>query len=39
MMCPVCKSGITQDKLIPIFTKENTADPRKNNDNKAAGAG
>lgn len=29
LVCPVCKSGINKDKLIPIFTKENSADPRK----------
>ena len=27
-MCPVCKSGITKEKLIPIFTKDNDKDPR-----------
>ena len=29
LVCPVCKSGITKEKLIPIFTKENSNDPRK----------
>jgi len=28
LVCPVCKSGITQEKLTPIFTKDNTEDPR-----------
>jgi hypothetical protein len=28
LVCPVCKSGITKEKLIPIFTKENAGDPR-----------
>ena len=27
--CPACKSVITQEKLVPIFTKGNTEDPRK----------
>jgi hypothetical protein len=27
-VCPVCKSGINKDKLIPIFTKEGNQDPR-----------
>lgn len=28
MVCPVCKSGISRDKVIPIFTRENNNDPR-----------
>lgn len=28
LVCPVCKSGISQDKLTPIFTKDNNEDPR-----------
>jgi len=28
LTCPVCKSGISQEKMIPIFTKENNDDPR-----------
>ena len=28
LVCPVCKSGISKDKLIPIFTKGNNEDPR-----------
>ena len=28
MVCPVCKSGISQDMLTPIFTKDNNEDPR-----------
>ena len=28
LVCPVCKSGISKDKCIPIFTRENTDDPR-----------
>ena len=32
LVCPVCKSGISKDKLIPIFTKENNDDPRKNQE-------
>ena len=39
MMCPVCKSGISQDKLIPIFTKGNSSDPRKNDADKGPQAG
>ena len=34
LVCPVCKSGIKKDKLIPIFTKEQTDDPRKKADKK-----
>lgn len=29
LLCPVCKSGITRNKLIPIYLNENTKDPRK----------
>uniref|UniRef100_A0A7S3MR72 RING-type E3 ubiquitin transferase n=1 Tax=Strombidium inclinatum TaxID=197538 RepID=A0A7S3MR72_9SPIT len=29
LVCPVCKSGVAVDKLIPIFTKENSEDPRR----------
>ena len=28
MVCPVCKSGISADSVIPIYTKENNEDPR-----------
>lgn len=28
----MCKSGITKEKLIPIFTKESNEDPRKSAD-------
>ena len=28
MVCPVCKSGITADSVIPIYTRENNEDPR-----------
>jgi hypothetical protein len=31
----VCKSGITKDTLIPIFTKENNQDPRKKEEKEA----
>jgi hypothetical protein len=34
LTCPVCKSGISKEKLIPIFTKDRTEDPtKKNNQN------
>ena len=29
LVCPVCKSGISKESLIPIYTKANTEDPRK----------
>lgn len=29
LVCPVCKSGINKETIIPIFTKENNQDPRK----------
>lgn len=29
MLCPVCKSGISKEMLIPIYTKGNSDDPRK----------
>ena len=29
MVCPVCKSGISKESVIPIYTKENNDDPRK----------
>eukprot|EP00347_Sterkiella_histriomuscorum_P002454 403368086 len=29
LLCPVCKSGISKETLIPIYTKGNTEDPRK----------
>lgn len=28
LTCPVCKAGISADTLIPVYTKEETADPR-----------
>lgn len=28
MVCPVCKSGISSDSVIPIYTRENNEDPR-----------
>ena len=31
MVCPVCKSGITAESVIPIYTRENNEDPRKKN--------
>ena len=31
LVCPVCKSGIKKEALIPIFTKENHEDPREQN--------
>ena len=34
LTCPVCKSGISKEKVIPIFTKDKTDDPtKKNNQN------
>ena len=30
VLCPVCKSGISKETVIPIYTKENNEDPRKN---------
>ena len=38
LVCPVCKSGISQEKLTPIFTKDNTEDPRKKKSEDAPGA-
>lgn len=33
MVCPVCKSGISKETLIPIYTKGGTTDdPRKKQD-------
>jgi len=29
LVCPVCKSGITKENVIPIYTRENNEDPRK----------
>ena len=37
MVCPVCKSGISQDRVIPIFTKENNDDPRNKDKDKNGG--
>jgi E3 ubiquitin-protein ligase RNF5 len=31
LSCPVCKSGISREKLIPIYINENTKDPRTSN--------
>ena len=28
MVCPVCKSGISKESVIPIYTKESNDDPR-----------
>ena len=28
MLCPVCKSGISKETVIPIYTKGNSDDPR-----------
>lgn len=28
LLCPVCKSGISKESLIPIYTKGSTEDPR-----------
>ncbi len=28
--CPVCKAGVTQENVIPIFIKESSVDPRQN---------
>lgn len=38
LVCPVCKSGITQEKLTPIFTKDNSEDPRKRKSEEPAGS-
>jgi len=32
LVCPVCKSGISQDKLIPIFTKESKEDKKSDDE-------
>jgi hypothetical protein len=34
LLCPVCKSGISKETLIPIYTKGNTEDPRKKMEDK-----
>jgi len=34
LRCPVCKSGISQEKLIPIYSKENDSDPREQKDSE-----
>lgn len=31
--CPVCKAGITQENVIPLFIRGENQDPRKNNAN------
>lgn len=28
LLCPVCKSGISKETVIPIYTKGNSEDPR-----------
>ena len=33
--CPVCKSGITEDKLIPLFAKGDNEDPRKKTEDSS----
>ena len=32
LVCPSCRSGITQDSLTPIFTRDNAEDPRIQNN-------
>jgi E3 ubiquitin-protein ligase RNF5 len=29
LVCPVCKSGVSEDSLVPIYTKGQNEDPRK----------
>ena len=31
LSCPVCKSGISREKLVPIYINENSKDPRTSN--------
>jgi len=33
----VCKSGITEEMLIPIYTKGNNEDPRKKSESNIPG--
>ncbi|TNV76281.1 hypothetical protein FGO68_gene4063 [Halteria grandinella] len=32
LLCPVCKSGISKETVIPIYTKGNAEDPRKKHE-------
>lgn len=38
LVCPVCKSGISKEKLTPIFTKDNNDDPRKRTEQQNGGS-
>ena len=38
LVCPVCKSGISKEKLTPIFTKDNSEDPRKKSEENVGAA-